>query len=209
MTVSECSTPLCYCNTYTHTHRGRTRSPMRAHRRSGLFERDRKTAGRRCSGVRPYTYVRCVNAPVSRRDTDRLFSSFQAVEYDGRFFVNPGSATGAWIGNVNGSVRPFFFVPLHGLLNLAQRTYAVVCIDGHSGPCRCHIRVSADRRRGQSREDRVQEGHRGCQRPTAKLAAEYSCEPTASAAAERLVVTSSSAGHLLFIDGKQIGQCNP
>ena len=29
---------------------------------------------------------------------------FQAVEYDGRFFVNPGSATGAWIGNINGYV---------------------------------------------------------------------------------------------------------
>ena len=31
-------------------------------------------------------------------------SGFQAVEYDNRFFVNPGSATGAWIGNINGSV---------------------------------------------------------------------------------------------------------
>lgn len=24
--------------------------------------------------------------------------SFQAIEYDGKFFVNPGSATGAWTG---------------------------------------------------------------------------------------------------------------
>ncbi len=31
---------------------------------------------------------------------------FQAVEYDGRFFVNPGSATGAWIGTYNGYVIP-------------------------------------------------------------------------------------------------------
>jgi vacuolar protein sorting-associated protein 29 len=31
---------------------------------------------------------------------------FQAVEYDGRFFINPGSATGAWIGNVNGYALP-------------------------------------------------------------------------------------------------------
>lgn len=30
--------------------------------------------------------------------------SFQAVEYDGHFFVNPGSASGAWIGAVNGCV---------------------------------------------------------------------------------------------------------
>jgi hypothetical protein len=29
---------------------------------------------------------------------------FQAVEYDGRFFVNPGSATGAWTGLWNGCV---------------------------------------------------------------------------------------------------------
>ena len=27
---------------------------------------------------------------------------FQAVEYDNRFFVNPGSATGAWIGTYHG-----------------------------------------------------------------------------------------------------------
>lgn len=31
-------------------------------------------------------------------------SRFQAVEYDGRFFVNPGSATGAWTGLWNGCV---------------------------------------------------------------------------------------------------------
>ena len=37
-----------------------------------------------------------IQYPPSRR--------FQAVEYDGRFFVNPGSATGAWIGSYNGCV---------------------------------------------------------------------------------------------------------
>ncbi len=30
--------------------------------------------------------------------------SFQAVEYDNHFFVNPGSASGAWTGAVNGFV---------------------------------------------------------------------------------------------------------
>ncbi len=35
-------------------------------------------------------------------------TSFQAVEYDGRFFVNPGSATGAWIGSYNGCVTAGF-----------------------------------------------------------------------------------------------------
>src|SRR6266545_4643339 len=29
--------------------------------------------------------------------------SFQAVEYDGKFFVSPGTATGAWTGLFNGS----------------------------------------------------------------------------------------------------------
>ncbi|KAI0945165.1 Vacuolar protein sorting-associated protein 29, variant 2 [Taiwanofungus camphoratus] len=41
-------------------------------------------------------------------DVDVLVSghthTFQAVEYDNRFFVNPGSATGAWIGTVSGCV---------------------------------------------------------------------------------------------------------
>ena len=32
------------------------------------------------------------------------FARFQALEYDNRFFVNPGSATGAWSGNVKGCV---------------------------------------------------------------------------------------------------------
>ena len=27
---------------------------------------------------------------------------FQAIEYDGKFFVNPGTATGAWTGLFNG-----------------------------------------------------------------------------------------------------------
>ena len=38
---------------------------------------------------------------IERWDQPRRF---QAVEYDGRFFVNPGSATGAWTGLWNGYV---------------------------------------------------------------------------------------------------------
>lgn len=34
--------------------------------------------------------------------SDVIQISFQAIEYDGRFFVNPGSATGAWTGSYNG-----------------------------------------------------------------------------------------------------------
>jgi len=36
------------------------------------------------------------------RHSDVVQLSFQAIEYDGRFFVNPGSATGAWTGSYNG-----------------------------------------------------------------------------------------------------------
>lgn len=36
-----------------------------------------------------------------------LFLSFQAIEYDNKFFVNPGTATGAWTGAFNGHV---FFI---------------------------------------------------------------------------------------------------
>jgi vacuolar protein sorting-associated protein 29 len=41
---------------------------------------------------------------ISISDTSRLDWDyrFQAIEYDGKFFVNPGSATGAWTGACNG-----------------------------------------------------------------------------------------------------------
>ncbi|KAI0747205.1 Metallo-dependent phosphatase [Daedaleopsis nitida] len=49
-----------------------------------------------------------LNAIARQLDVDVLVSghthTFQAVEYDNRFFVNPGSATGAWIGSFNGCV---------------------------------------------------------------------------------------------------------
>ena len=34
------------------------------------------------------------------------YCRFQAIERDGRFFLNPGSATGAWSGAFNGYVHP-------------------------------------------------------------------------------------------------------
>ncbi|KAH9887349.1 Metallo-dependent phosphatase [Cubamyces sp. BRFM 1775] len=53
-----------------------------------------------------------LNAIARQLDVDVLVSghthTFQAVEYDGRFFVNPGSATGAWIGTFNGDPTPSF-----------------------------------------------------------------------------------------------------
>lgn len=48
--------------------------------------------------VARWIHLSCAHsAPVTR---------FQAVEYDNRFFVNPGSASGAWIGNINGCAAP-------------------------------------------------------------------------------------------------------
>ena len=48
-----------------------------------------------------HTYDSCdFEPPVAHDHPPR----FQAVEYDGRFFVNPGSATGAWTGLWNGCV---------------------------------------------------------------------------------------------------------
>ncbi|KAJ3570790.1 hypothetical protein NP233_g4167 [Leucocoprinus birnbaumii] len=50
---------------------------------------------------------------ISRQmDVDMLVSGhthvFQAVELDNKFFVNPGSATGAWSGAFNGDPMPSF-----------------------------------------------------------------------------------------------------
>ena len=40
---------------------------------------------------------------------------FQAIEYDGKFFVNPGTATGAWTGAYNGHV---FFIYIYNTFNV-------------------------------------------------------------------------------------------
>ncbi|TFY51432.1 hypothetical protein EVG20_g11005 [Dentipellis fragilis] len=48
-----------------------------------------------------------LSAIARQMDVDVLVSghthTFQAIEYDSRFFVNPGSATGAWTGAFNGA----------------------------------------------------------------------------------------------------------
>jgi len=76
-------------------------------------------------------------------------SRFQAVEYDGRFFVNPGSATGAWTGLWNGYVS--YDGPVGGsigmqatLTRIAQGANTFIRADGHSRSSGCHIRLSAD-----------------------------------------------------------------
>jgi hypothetical protein len=49
---------------------------------------------------------------------------FQAVEYDGKFFVNPGSATGAWTGLSEAYVEHYLstFTSAHSSLMFPDRT---------------------------------------------------------------------------------------
>jgi len=96
---------------------------------------------------------------------------FQAVEYDGRFFVNPGSATGAWTGLWNGCVS---HVNWWGLLmratltRILQGADSFVCADGHSGPSGRHVCIPVDRWRSSGGENRVSEGRRPLQRATSE-----------------------------------------
>ena len=76
-------------------------------------------------------------------------SRFQAVEYDGRFFVNPGSATGAWTGLWNGYVSPVVrwegTIDMHATLNrIAQGAHTFIRADGYSRSSGSHVRLSAD-----------------------------------------------------------------
>ncbi|KAF8628846.1 hypothetical protein AX17_005906 [Amanita inopinata Kibby_2008] len=53
-----------------------------------------------------------LNSIARQMDVDVLISghthAFQAIEYDNKFFVNPGSATGAWTGAHNADPTPSF-----------------------------------------------------------------------------------------------------
>ncbi|EIN08736.1 Metallo-dependent phosphatase, partial [Punctularia strigosozonata HHB-11173 SS5] len=59
-----------------------------------------------------------LNAIARQMDVDVLVSghthTFQAVEYDNRFFVNPGSATGAWNGNQDAPTPSFALMDIQG-----------------------------------------------------------------------------------------------
>ena len=100
-----------------------------------------------------HTYVSCDLNPYSRgrrlltggRDCP---SRFQAVEYDGRFFVNPGSATGAWTGLWSGYVSHGGLMRIGGmratLTRIPQGANAFVRSNGHSRPSGRHVRISVD-----------------------------------------------------------------
>ncbi|EPS93934.1 hypothetical protein FOMPIDRAFT_1026375 [Fomitopsis schrenkii] len=73
-----------------------------------------------------------LSAIARQLDVDVLVSghthTFQAVEYDNRFFVNPGSATGAWIGSVNGDPTPTF--ALMDIQGTVVVTYVYQLVEG-------------------------------------------------------------------------------
>ncbi|KDQ18760.1 hypothetical protein BOTBODRAFT_28264 [Botryobasidium botryosum FD-172 SS1] len=60
----------------------------------------------------PHGSIESLHALARQMDVDVLVSGgthkFEATEYMGRFFVNPGSATGAWSGAWNGEPTPSF-----------------------------------------------------------------------------------------------------
>lgn len=57
--------------------------------------------------------------------------SFQAVEYDNKFFVNPGTATGAWTGSHNGCECYSYTSGSFKLILLPQRSYTLICAHGY------------------------------------------------------------------------------
>ncbi|KAF5364635.1 hypothetical protein D9758_005556 [Tetrapyrgos nigripes] len=73
-----------------------------------------------------------LSAIARQMDVDVLLSghthTVQAVEYDDRFFVNPGSATGAWTGLFNGEPTPSF--ALMDIQGPVVVTYVYQYIDG-------------------------------------------------------------------------------
>jgi hypothetical protein len=61
---------------------------------------------------------------IRSREVRRIISflRFQAIEYDNKFFVNPGTATGAWTGAFNGHVFLFYFQRRPFLIEFAAAT---------------------------------------------------------------------------------------
>src|ERR1700731_5406132 len=92
---------------------------------------------------------------------------FSAVELDNRFYVNPGSATGAWTGSYNGCVTPSVLILVLCLDKRIltcdrQRCHTLVRSDGHTGSSRGDLCLPADRRRGPRRQSRISQGGGTC-----------------------------------------------
>ncbi|KAF8551654.1 Metallo-dependent phosphatase [Imleria badia] len=73
-----------------------------------------------------------LSAIARQMDVDVLVSghthTFQAIEYDGRFFVNPGSATGAWTGLHSSDPTPSF--ALMDIQGAVVVTYVYQLVEG-------------------------------------------------------------------------------
>ncbi|KAF5309571.1 hypothetical protein D9619_012421 [Psilocybe cf. subviscida] len=73
-----------------------------------------------------------LSALARQMDVDVLISGhthvFQAIQYDNKFFVNPGTATGAWSGSFNGDPIPSF--ALMDIQGSVVVTYVYQLIDG-------------------------------------------------------------------------------
>jgi len=80
----------------------------------------------------PHGSIESLHALARQMDVDVLVSGgthkFEATEYMGRFFVNPGSATGAWSGAWNGEPTPSF--ALMDIQGPVVVTYVYQLIDG-------------------------------------------------------------------------------
>ncbi|OJA15439.1 hypothetical protein AZE42_02197 [Rhizopogon vesiculosus] len=73
-----------------------------------------------------------LSAIARQMDVDVLVSghthTFQAIAYGGRFFVNPGSATGAWTGLYDGETTPSF--ALMDIQGAVVVTYVYQLVEG-------------------------------------------------------------------------------
>ncbi|KAI0052013.1 Metallo-dependent phosphatase [Auriscalpium vulgare] len=87
-------------------------------------------------------------------DVDVLISGhthvFQAIDHDGRFFVNPGSATGAWSGAINGDPTPSF--ALMDIQGPVVVTYVYQLIEGEVRVEKIEYRKDAEALNAKERE---------------------------------------------------------
>ncbi|KAK1220323.1 Vacuolar protein sorting-associated protein 29 [Marasmius sp. AFHP31] len=87
-----------------------------------------------------------LSAIARQMDVDVLVSghthNVQAVEYDNRFFVNPGSATGAWTGLFNGDATPSF--ALMDIQGPVVVTYVYQLVEGEVRVEKVEFRKEAD-----------------------------------------------------------------
>jgi vacuolar protein sorting-associated protein 29 len=84
-------------------------------------------------------------------DVDLLISghthTFQAVEYDGKFFVNPGSATGAWTGLTDAPHDPTPSFALMDIQGPVITTYVYQLIDNEVRVEKIEFRKDAEQLR--------------------------------------------------------------